>query len=85
MAGLISWLKLIMMNTRMNLGRVLSNFAVIRKFSNGWSNRILDNEDILYQNLYIYIFKSIKREETIGNNGNSYNLFNIEKKNCSLI
>lgn len=56
MAGLICWLKLIMMNTRMNLGRVLSNFAVIRKFSNGWSNRILDNEDILYQNLYIYIY-----------------------------
>lgn len=33
-----------------------------------------------YIKIYIYIFKSIKREETIGNNGNSYNLFNIEKK-----
>lgn len=66
MAGLICWLKLIM-NTRVNLGRVLSNFVVIRKFSM-LGRIILDNEDILHQNIpfyiYIYIFKSIKRIES---------------------
>lgn len=64
--GLICWSKLIMMNTRMNLGRVLSNFPVIRKFSM-LGRIILDNEDILYQNfpLYTHIFKSIKQNRKL--------------------